>query len=217
MSINNKGNQHLNQEEKTVLLEHLAAQYKIYREEVRLYAGFAATSTTLLLLLLFSELTAATGKDNTVNPKFYVLIPLSLVWYGAILAFFMSHVVVIESYTRLIEQKMNSLLNSKVFQFESKYRFPRLDKADLFPIIVFVLIAGLIPIVLALQAGHKGLVEGYGWSVFSAWLFVVGCVLVFGLEVALVIWIRFSRHNLNRHLKQEWETPSGNVSNKVNT
>lgn len=213
MSVATQENQPLNQEQKTVLLEHLAAQYKMYREEVRLYIGFAATSTTLLLLLLFNELTAAVNKDNTVNTKIYVLIPLSLVWYGALLGFFMSHVMVIEAYTQLIEQKMNSLLNFNIFQFESKYRFPRLKKEDLSSYAAFWLIAGLVPITLALHAGHKGLVDGYGWSPFSAWLFVAGCALVFTLELLLVVLVRVRRHRLNRYLKQQWETMLSNMSN----
>jgi hypothetical protein len=205
MSLEAEGNQNLTQEVKTALLEHLVAQYKSYREEVRLYIGFAATSTTLLVVLLFNELTAATGKDNTVNTKFYVLIPLSLVWYGAIMALFMSHVAVIEEYSKLIEQKMNLLLRYDVFQFESKYKFPRLKKNDLIPFSLFLLIAGLIPIVLALHIGHKGLVEGYGWSPSSAWLFVAGCVIVFMIEVLLVIRIRLLRRQMNSHLMKKWE------------
>jgi hypothetical protein len=136
----------------------------------------------------------------------YILIPLSIVWYGAILALFMSHVAVTEEYSKLIEQKMNFLLRYDVFQFESKYKFPRLKKHDLIPFTVFLLIAGLIPIVLALYVGHKGLVEGYGWPPSLAWLFVTGCVIVFMLEILLVIRIRVLRRQLNSHLIKKWET-----------
>ena len=56
-----------------ILLEQLGTQYKIYREEVRAYLQLTAGSASLLVLLLFGELTAA--KDN---PTLLILIPLSI-------------------------------------------------------------------------------------------------------------------------------------------
>lgn len=210
----NEGNENLANEVKT-LVEHLAAQYKLYREEVRLYIGFAATSSTLLVLLLFSVFNAARG-TTPPNLQLYILIPVSLVWYSAILSLFICHVVVIEEYSELIERKMNTLLRHDMFQFESSYKFPSLHATgwkilttwrgggEVRTFLFFVFLIGVIPLYLSLYAGYKAIAEGFhstGW----AWTFVGVCITVIGSESCLVYRTRILKQRKNQELLDNWK------------
>ena len=190
--------------DKELLLQHLVEQHKSYRDEIRIYLGFAAASITLLVILLFSVLTVALGKDATPRPKLYVLIPLGLIWYGAILALFMIHVSVLQKYSELIEWKINSLLDGKsVFEFDS-YNFPTNQRLDLIIMVILLLSLGGIPLALSLMAGYKGLVQGFSYSTFGAGVITAFCALAIVVEASLVIWARISRRTMNEPLKSKW-------------
>lgn len=202
MNIDNP--EELSDENRKELLEHLGAQYKIFREEVRSYLGFSAASTTLLAILLFSELTLARGKDAaSADPKLLILIPLSLVWYGGLLAIFVSNVAIAQKYSELLERKMNNLLKHEVFNFQSNYK--KRNSTEIVWFIIVSIAVAIIPITCALIAGYIGIVEGYSKSPFCALIFVGICLIAFLMEFIIVLHIRISRRRMNNELMGRWE------------
>ena len=194
-------------EERKVLLEHLGAQYKIYRDDVRLFITTSAASIPLLAFLLFGELAAARG--TIPNAKLYVLIPVSVAWYGAVLSLIQSFLTVAAEYSELIEEKMNLLLKDGTFSYESRYILPRHD--DIKEIALFgaltLVSATVIPV--AGVAGYVGLTKGFDWPGYLAVLLMIGFGVICVFEFCVVIWVRESRKRLNRTLLQKWKNDLG--------
>jgi hypothetical protein len=123
-----------------VLIDQLSSQYKIYRDEVRGFLQLAGGSASLLVILLFGEITAA--KDN---PLLLFLVPLSIVSYGALFALMFIYASIAASYSELLEKKLNALLHnqSRTYIFESEYVGPKPKQREF---IYFGLIWTLIPV-----------------------------------------------------------------------
>jgi hypothetical protein len=131
------------------VLKHLESQYRVYRAEIRSYNQIAGASGSLLLLLLFGELAAA----NT-NPTMWMLIPLSVISYSALLANIATFGHMAGYYTALLERKINELTRvANLFQYESAYVGARSDiKGESRRFHVFTVFIGLTPAVLSVYA-----------------------------------------------------------------
>lgn len=126
------------------LVEQLGAQYKLYRDEVRVYLNFAAGSASLFVALVVGEISVA--KDN---PRMLVLIPLSALSYGGILAMFYSYAVTAAHYSELLERQLNDLLAINVFLFESRYVGPKPGRGEFFWFAVIWCCVGIVPVALS--------------------------------------------------------------------
>jgi len=193
-------------DEKKELLEHLGAQYKIYRDDVRLFITTSAASIPLLAFLLFGELAAARGTNS--DSRLYVLIPLSVAWYGSVLSLVQSFLSVAAEYSELIEQKMNLLLKDETFNYESKYIFPgqNLGEIALFGAVA-LFSATVIPV--AWVAGYVGLTKGFETSPSVASVLMVGFVVICVCEFGAVVLVRQSRKRLNKKLLEDWKDAHG--------
>jgi hypothetical protein len=126
-----------------IALEHLQAQYRLYREEVRMYLGFAAASAPLLIFLFMNELSVA--KDNH---DLIVLVPLTSLSYSALLGFLWTYGQFAALYSELIELKINVLLKPALYSFENDYVGPKPGKHELFPFGMLCLFIAAMPVLL---------------------------------------------------------------------
>lgn len=199
-------------EKRAVLIEQLNAQYKLFRDEARVYVAAAAASITLLALLLFSELTAAVGKDYP-SPKFYVLIPLTLVWYGGVLSLLLINLQIAAKYALLIECQLNELLSIDVFNYERKYIFPtRGTKHDEPSFAAFMALIGILPVACGLWAGYLGLKTGFGFSTLTSVFILLLMLFGFVLELYLVFRVRQRRDKQTLELLEEWKVKLQDLS-----
>ncbi len=127
------------------LLDHLSAQYRLYREEVRLYLGFVSASASFFAILLALEMNAA--KDD---PSLLVLFPLTTVSYGALLGFVYTYAQIAAKYSALLEKKLNSLLGVSVYNFESRFVGPSAKRGDRLPFAVLMALTAAMPLALTI-------------------------------------------------------------------
>lgn len=102
-----------------LVVDQLAFQYGVYRDEVRTYIQLVCGSSSLLVLVLFGEMSAAHDK-----PELLMLVPLSVISFAALLSAMSTFMGIAASYSELLELKINFVLEqSPVFLFESDYRY----------------------------------------------------------------------------------------------
>jgi hypothetical protein len=190
-------------DQKNTLLQHLRSQYILFREEIRSYSSYAAASTTLLALFLSYILTAVRNKDNTTEPKLYLLILIVIVWYGAMMAFFLSYISVMAKYIEAVERKINDLIGITVYDFESNQVFPRKNKLEGLMYGTLLVFLG-IPVYGGLCAGYQGLVKGYSVPSNIAFLIILAILIIFIIEAGIVMKIRYMRRKLNDDMIMTW-------------
>jgi hypothetical protein len=102
-----------------LVVDQLAFQYGVYRDEVRTYIQLVCGSSSLLMLILLGVTTAAHDK-----PELLILIPLSIISFAALLSAMATFMGIAACYSELLELKINFLLEQfPVFLFESDYRY----------------------------------------------------------------------------------------------
>lgn len=184
------------------VLNHLSSQYKIYRDEVRGYLQLAGGSVSLLIILLFGEMTAA--KDNSL---FLMLIPLSVLSYFALFCVMFIYASIAASYSELLELKMNALLGTRnsVYIFESEYVGPKPHQNEFLYFGLIWLLMPAMPLSLCvyalLQLGktHR----------------LLACLLAFAVAIGLVVAvlstvkIMIKRKQKNDLLIESWNLKIG--------
>ena len=187
-----------NGEKIKILLEHLGTQYRLYREEARTYVGFAAASVSVLVVLFIGLLTLVKG-----NSKLVILIPLSGVSYGGLLALLYVYTSLAAKYSELIELKMNELLGPNVFQFENYYVGPKPGRREAIPFFIIFLSIGAMPIAVILfglwRCAHANIL-----STYMAVLFLLIVVVALACVMRAVYSIINLRNEMNARLIEEW-------------
>ncbi|HXM51578.1 MAG TPA: hypothetical protein VN956_27300 [Pyrinomonadaceae bacterium] len=185
-----------------LIVNQLAHQYGIYREATRTFGKYAAASITVLALLLLGLVGAARS-----DPRFYVLILVTIVWYGAILTLFISQSSVTAEYTELLEMKLNSVIGGlSVFEFETKYTYPR--NGEVMENLTYgfsLLIGGFVPAAIGIASGAYGLIKGFGFRYLSAFWIVGMCFGLLVAESCAVIYIRKLRGRDNLKRMDDWK------------
>ena len=185
------------------IIEQMSAQYKLYRDEVRGYLSFAAGSASLFVVLVVGEISIA--KDN---PRLLILIPLSALSYGAILAMFYSYAVTAARYSELLEFQLNDLLGVPIFLFENRYVGPKPGRGEFLAFGVIWCCIGALPGAMSAYAivrlfRERLLAPGVVIAV------LVGVLLGFAAVVVAVVRIIQVRIALSSQIRGEWGARKG--------
>ncbi|HEY2496852.1 MAG TPA: hypothetical protein VGK24_07270 [Candidatus Angelobacter sp.] len=129
-----------------LVVDQLTLQYGIYRDEVRTYIQLVCGSSTLLVIILFGEITAAHDK-----PELLMLVPLSVISFAALLSAMSTFMGIAASYSELLELKINFVLGRfPLFLFESNYRYlnPIAHKRAALPVVAIWILIPVMPVTL---------------------------------------------------------------------
>lgn len=191
--------------EKT-LLDHLSAQYRLYREEVRLFLGFAAASVPLLIFLFIGELNAA--KDDS---RFIVFIPLTSLSYGALLGLMWIYATMAAHYSALLELKINTILGAQIFIFENIYVGPKAKRGEVAPFVALCVLIAAMPVAFACYAMWR-LAHDTRVSI----CIFCGLLVFVTIGFACILWAVYRiaqlRKEMNIQMFDEWQKRWKDVS-----
>lgn len=197
-------------EELDRILNQLESQYKVYRAEITSYNQIAAGSASLLVLLLVGELTVA-----QTHQVMYMLVPLSVISYAAVLGNLATYGRMAGTYTALLERKINELVNiSSLYQYEHDYVGPYMGSRPIDSkepgkrnfegfifLFSFVILPGVMPIILSIYA----LIELMHCYTKTAWSLIFSFLIAFIIIICSVVRILKTRQGWNNDLMEEWE------------
>jgi hypothetical protein len=182
-----------------LVIDQLAFQYGVYRDEVRTYIQLVCGSSTLLVLILLGEVTAAHDR-----PELLQLIPLSVISFAALLSAMSTFMGIAASYSELIELKINYILEQiPVFLFENHYRY--LDhtahKRVALPIVAIWTLIPAMPLTLCIYSLWE-LKQTHPFKALALTLAVAICLL--GCVVSGISALSNMRQR-NKTLFEEWK------------
>jgi hypothetical protein len=184
---------------KQILLDHLVSQYRLYREEIRMYLGYAAASVSILIFLFIGEINA-----SKESPRLILLIPLTTLSYTALLGCFYSYSWIAAHYSELLELKINKLLGSSEYVFENYYVGPKPHRGEEVPF------RGLWLLIMAMPVAFTGygMMRLFHDPKIPAWLFH-GVWIVLILSLVFISWALYRivhmRKRMNTEIFAAWQ------------
>jgi hypothetical protein len=191
----------MNDRTRLILLEQLAEQYKIYREEFRGYLSFTTNSGIFLVAFFVGVLGFA--RDY---PQVLVLVPVGVLSYIGLIAVLRTYAMIASTYCELIERQINTLLDTTCYRFESEYAGPKMKGGDTLPFIVMWTSIGILPVVVTFYAIWLSVADTR-----ARILYVMVIMLAFFLVAWAVIKAIALRNQWKEKHLNEWLTRYGNL------